>query len=317
MAQALYRLLLDRDQSRELHVVAPSWSAGILARMPEVTTVVELPHGHGELALGQRRRLGKQLADVGFTQAIVLPRSAKAALVPWFANIPRRTGFRGEMRYGLINDMRPRPAFLDQTVKRFCWLGHEPEETQLIPLPNPRLATDPDNQARLRETLKLNTNRSVVALLPGAEYGPAKQWPAEYFRRLAGSLDSAGWTVWVLGSAKEQALGDAIVDGNGAANLCGHTSIVDAVDLLGLAAVAVSNDSGLMHVAAAVGAHVVGLYGSSSPTFTPPLTPRQDVIWRDLDCSPCFKRECPLGHLDCLKSISPDEVLGRIQAVEL
>ncbi len=283
--------------------------------MPEVAGVVELALGHGEVGIGQRRRIGKQLAAQGFERAVVLPRSAKSALIPWFANIPRRTGYRGEMRFGLINDMRPRPSFLDQTVKRFCWLGQEADETQLAPMADPSLQVDEDNQQRLFDQLKLDPVRPSVALLPGAEYGPAKQWPVQYYRRLAQRLSEAGKQVWVLGSEKEISLGDAIADGSGAYNLCGHTSIVDAVDLLAAAEVAVSNDSGLMHVAAAVNTHVVAIYGSSSPKFTPPLTQARDIVWRELECSPCFKRQCPLKHLDCLNGINPEQVLRPVLAV--
>lgn len=314
MAQALCKLLRARNPDGELHVLAPGWSVGILARMPEVAGVVELPLGHGELALGRRREIGKRLAMQGFEHAIVLPRSAKAALIPWFAKIPRRTGFRGEMRFGLINDIRPHPNFLDQTVKRFCWLGQEADETKLATLADPALTVDGDNQRRLYDQFKLDPNRPSVALLPGAEYGPAKQWPIQYYRRLAQRLVEAGRQVWVLGSEKETPLGDAIEDGTGAYNLCGHTSIVDAVDLLAAARVAVSNDSGLMHVAAAVNTHVVAIYGSSSPIFTPPLTLARDILWRDLDCSPCFKRQCPLGHLDCLNGINTEQVLKPVLA---
>jgi heptosyltransferase-2 len=315
IAQVLYKLLHARSPGTELQVLAPGWSAGILARMPEVAGVVELPLGHGEVGLGQRRSIGKRLATQGFEHAIVLPRSAKASLIPWFAGIPRRTGFRGEMRFGLINDIRPLPDFLDQTVKRYCWLGQAAGETELGPLPNPSLAVDEDNQRRLYEQLKLDPNRPSVALLPGAEYGPAKQWPIQHYRRLAERLVEAGKQVWVLGSEKDTPLGDAIADGTGAYNLCGHTSIVDAVDLLAAARVVVSNDSGLMHVAAAVNTHVVAIYGSSSPKFTPPLTEARDIVWRELECSPCFKRQCPLGHLDCLNGINPEQVLKPVLAV--
>ena len=315
MAQALYKLLLERNPDLELHVLAPGWSAGIVARMPEVAGAVELPIGHGEIRLGERRSIGKRLAAEGFDQAIVLPRSAKAALIPWFADIPLRTGFRGEMRFGLINDIRGRPEFLDQTVKRFCWLGQRADETELASMHSPSLTVDSANQQRLLDQFELDPRKSAVALLPGAEYGPAKQWPIQYYRRLAQRLVEAGKQVWVLGSTKEAPLGDTIADSTGAYNLCGHTNIVDAIDLLAAAHSAVSNDSGLMHAAAAVNTHVVAVYGSSSPKFTPPLTNRRDIVWRELECSPCFKRQCPLGHLDCLNSITPDEILKHVVAV--
>ncbi len=318
MAQALYRLLAERFDGPRIDVVAPSWSLPILARMPEVANGIELAVGHGELALGRRRALGRSLRAAGYEHAIVLPRSAKAALVPWFARVPRRTGFRGEWRYGLLNDIRRFDDRLDQTVKRFVALGREPAEASFDALPQrlrPQLRADAANLDRLRRELDLPAAGPIVALMPGAEYGPAKRWPMERFAALASALTSNGVTVLVLGSAKERALGDAVTEsaGDRAHNLCGRTQLADVVDLLAAADVAVTNDSGLMHVAAATPTQVVAIYGSSSPTFTPPLTDRATVLYRGLDCSPCFERTCPLGHLRCLVDIDVTEVLSAVR----
>jgi heptosyltransferase-2 len=315
MAQSLYRLLHERRPGIEIHVVAPGWSLPILARMPEVARAIELAVGHGEIGLAKRYALGKRLREERYAQAIVLPRSAKAALVPAFARVPRRTGFRGEWRYGLLNDVRPLPARLDQTVKRFAALGYDRGQPPDGPIPLPRLAASPQDSERLFAQLGLPRGRALVALLPGAEYGPAKRWPAERFGALAGQLTAAGAGVLILGSAKEHALGEAVrsAGGDGAiVNLCGATSLADAADLLAAVTVAVSNDSGLMHVAAAAGTHVVALYGSSSPSFTPPLTESKTVLYLALECSPCFARECPLGHMRCLHDISVATVLEAV-----
>jgi heptosyltransferase-2 len=316
MAQSLYKLIKARNSSIEIHVLAPAWSQPLLERMPEVARGIELKLGHGQLGLGERRRLGRSLRGQ-YQRAIVLPRSLKSALVPWFAAIPTRTGFRGEWRYGLINDRRAfDPARLDQTVRRFVALGLGPEERQLPAAPEPELAIDTEAQDRLVMKLALDPARPAVALMPGAEYGPAKQWPPEYFARLAEKLANAGVDVLILGSAKEAPLGSRIEQIAGSPrvrNLCGETSLVEAVDLLGFATVAVSNDSGLMHIAAAVGTHTVAIYGSSTPDFTPPLTSHAEVHYRRLSCSPCFKRECPLGHLDCLKGISVEAVFAGVE----
>ena len=316
MAQSLYRLLHASRGAVEIHVVAPSWSLPILARMPEVAAGIELPVAHGELGLGKRWALGKRLRAARYAQAIVLPRSAKAALVPWFARIPLRTGFRGEWRYGLLNDVRPLARDLEQTVKRFAALGMEPGAPLPVPLPAPRLHVDHANRERLLKALDVPRD-PLVALIPGAEYGPAKRWPSAYFAELAARLAAAGAGVLILGSAKEHALGEEVRAGARSAavvNMCGKTSLADAVDLLAAAAAAVSNDSGLMHVAAAAGTHVIALYGSSSPRFTPPLTESQTVLYRALDCSPCFARECPLGHLRCLHDIGVVSVLDAVLA---
>jgi heptosyltransferase-2 len=318
MAHSLYRLLKQRDPQASIHVLAPPWSLPLLARMPEVAAGIELPAAHGELALGARRALGKRLRGEGFQQAIVLPRSFKAALVPFFARIPVRTGFRGELRYGLINDIRPFDAtVLDQTVLRFLALGLESDERELPSVPRPQLSVDSGAAEALMRRLALPSDVDAVALMPGAEYGPAKRWPTHYFAELAVRLRDAGMTVWVLGSAKEAPLAEEIrrhAGAGGVFNLCGQTSLTDAADLLARARVAVTNDSGLMHVAAAVGTHVVAIYGSSSPHFTPPLTERKTVLYQALACSPCFARECPLLHLNCLNGISVESVLDAARA---
>ncbi len=319
MAQALYKLLLHRIPDAELHVLAPAWSKPVLERMPEVSRAIEQPIGHGKLGLSARRALGRRLCAEHYAQAIILPRSFKSALVPYFASIPIRTGFRGEWRYGLINDLRPfDPAILDQTVKRFVALGLERGETELPPIDTPTLQTDEQSRASVLTRFGLNADVDSVALLPGAEYGPAKCWPLANFTELASRLTRVGVGVWVLGSAKEKELGDAIlrsVDGSEARNLCGETSLSEVADILSATKVAVTNDSGLMHMASAVQTHVVALYGSSSPRFTPPLTDTKHVFFLDLECSPCFQRHCPLGHFRCMKELSVDAVCSTVVTV--
>ena len=314
MAQSLLILLNEREPTRPIDVLAPGWSLPIVARMPQVRRGIAAETGHGELGLGKRRRIAYGLKDEGYGHAIILPRSLKSALIPWLARIPRRTGFRGESRWGLINDIRPFDhGMLDQTVKRFVALGLDRGET-LPPRPNPALRIDADNQHRVMNDLGIAGNRPVIAMMPGAEYGPAKCWPIEYFRELAVMLRDDGYDVWVLGSDKDAEAGEAIAAG-GAINLCGRTSLEDVIDLLGHAEQAISNDSGLMHIAAAVGSWVHGIYGSSSPSFTPPLTERRSIHSLGLDCSPCLERKCPLGHLRCLRDLSAANI--RAAALEV
>ncbi len=319
MAQALFRQLKADDPDRPLDVLAPAWSLPIVARMPEIRDGIASETGHGEIGIGKRRRIAAALRG-RYDGAIVLPRSFKAALIPWFAGIPTRTGFRGESRYVLINDVRPfDPTILDQTVKRFLALGNKVTDPFRSDLKGsvtlfPRLRVSDDNQRRVVRALGIETDRPVVAMMPGAEYGPAKCWPLEYFAVLAGQLDAAGFRVWVLGSTKDNDAGETIAADGTAINLCGETSLEDVIDVLALCQQAVSNDSGLMHIAAAVGCHVHGIYGSSSPAFTPPLTASADIHHLDLDCSPCFERTCPLRHLNCLREIAPESVFARISA---
>jgi heptosyltransferase-2 len=312
MAQALFILLKELKPANAIDVLAPAWSLPVVARMPEIRRGIAAETGHGELGLGKRRRIGYALRDDGYEQAIVLPRSLKSALIPWFARIPTRTGFRGESRYGLINDMRPfDESALDQTVKRYVALGLEPGAT-LPPVPYPALRVDRHRQNAVMSSLGILTDRPVIALMPGAEYGPAKCWPLDYFAQLAAALTNEGFDVWVLGSEKDATAGEHIASVSAAQNLCGRTSLEDVIDLLGYTEQAISNDSGLMHIAAAVGAHVHGIYGSSSPAFTPPLTAERDIHWLDLDCSPCFERTCPLGHLRCLRELSVSRLYAAV-----
>lgn len=314
IAQSLFRLLRERDPACTIDVVGPAWSVPLAARMPEIRRGIPLQSGHGELAIVARHALGRELRAAGYERAIVLPRSFKSALVPFFARIPRRTGFATEFRQLLLTDRRPLDRQrLDQTVKRFLALGLDAGAPLPEPVPRPVLRVDPANADALLTRLGLGAS-PAVAFMPGAAYGPAKQWPMEYFRQLATALVKAGQEVWVLGSAGEAKLGEAIraAAPAGIFNLCGATTLPDTVDLLARSTAAVTNDSGLMHVAAAAGTHVVALYGSSSPAFTPPLTDRRTIHYLGLDCSPCFRRECPLGHLRCLREMLPAQVAGDV-----
>lgn len=313
MAQALFADLKRREPDRPIDVLAPAWSLPVVARMPEVREGIAAETGHGEFGLAKRRRIGHGLRG-RYDRSIVLPRSWKSALVPWFAKFPQRIGFRGESRYGLVNDMQPFDRQrLDQTVKRFVALGRE-ADAALDDLPHPKLTVSEENQRRVLDTLGLSPDKPVVAFMPGAEYGPAKCWPLGSFADLANLLEEAGYEVWLLGSAKDEPAGAEIAAASPALNLCGKTSLEDVIDVLGYTTHAVSNDSGLMHIAAAVGTHVHAVYGSSSPNFTPPLTDRRTVHWLELDCSPCFKRECPLEHLRCLREISAETVAAGIDS---
>lgn len=312
MADVAFQWLAKRGFA--VDVLAPAWSLPVLDRMDSVRDPIALPVGHGELGLATRRAVAKDLRSRNYQQAIVLPRSLKAALVPYFANIPRRTGYRGELRYGLINDCREfDKQMLDQTVKRFLFLAQAPDESLPESFPIPALRVDAQAQAQALVKYGLANRSGSVALMPGAEYGPAKCWPLERFQSLARELDTAGVEVRIFGSAKDAAAGEEICQDNAAINLCGKTSLQEAVDLIAACNVAVSNDSGLMHMAAAVGCHVVALYGSTTPSFTPPLTSAATLVERDLPCRPCFKRVCPLEHFNCMREISTADVLTKVQ----
>jgi len=317
MAQSLFKVLRHQRPQAPIDVLAPAWTLPLLARMPEVRAGIEMPLGHGRLALGTRWRLGRRLRG-RYGQAIVLPNSWKSALVPWAARIPRRTGWRGEMRYGLLNDLRPLDKRrLTMTVQRFVALALPPN-APLGEIPRPELVIEPDAVAAACRAhgLAYASDEPLLALCPGAEYGPAKQWPANKYAELAAHHLARGWRVWLFGSEKDRPVCDNIAaQAEGCRNLAGRTTLAEALDLLSLADAVVTNDSGLMHVAAALDRPLVALYGSSDPSFTPPLNPRHVILSRRLPCSPCFERRCPLGHLRCLEEITVSQVVDALNGM--
>ena len=325
MSQSLYITLKQQHPEAIIDVMAPAWCKPILERMPEVNQAIEMPLGHGDIDLLGRRRIGKKLKANNYTHAYICPNSAKSALIPWFADIPTRVGWKGEMRYGLLNDLRPNKKSFQYMVERYVALAHPKSEMinseslgGLDNLPHPKLSIDADVQQTTLNKFSLSVTKPVLGLCPGAEFGPAKQWPVEHYAAVANEMINQGYQVWLFGSVKDKETTESIkslVDSNNqhcVFNLAGDTSLIEAVDLLAACKTVVSNDSGLMHVAAAVGCHVVGVYGSTSPKYTPPLARKVDIISTDIECRPCFKRECPLGHLKCLKELQPRNVIAKI-----
>lgn len=316
MAQSLFITLKTDNPAAEIDVLAPGWTLPLLARMPEVTTPIATPFVHGKLQLKGRYRLARQLSRSHYQRAIILPNSFKAALVPFWAGIPRRTGYVGEQRWGLVNDIRRLdPIRLPMTAQRFVALAGMRDQAppNRATIPQPCLVADGSSVQRTLESLTISQpSRPVLALCPGAEYGPAKCWPVDYFAAVAQHKLNAGWQVWLLGSSNDAAASDAV--NRRCTNRCldctGRTTLEQAIDLLSLATLVVSNDSGLMHVAAALNRPTIALYGSSDPGMTPPLSESARVLWLGLECSPCFKRTCPLGHLNCLRELTPDQVLA-------
>ncbi len=315
MAQSLFKIIKAGSREARITVLAPAWSAPILKRMPEVDATIEMSVGHGRLQLGARRRLARSIRQYRFDQAIVVPGSFKSALIPWFAGIPKRTGFVGEQRWGLLNDIRR----LDEratpaNVQRYASLGMDREQTISGMPPYPELQID---QTQLDATLSrfgLTLDKPVLAFCPGAEYGSAKRWPAEHFAQVARDRMKAGWQVWIFGAKNDQPIARQInhLNADGCVDLTGQTRLEEVVDLISCARYVVTSDSGLMHVAAATGRHVIALYGASSADFTPPLTDRADLLNLNLECSPCFERECPLKHHHCMTRLTPDRALSKI-----
>ena len=316
LMQPMLMRVKQRYPDCQIDVLAPLWTAGLLHAIPEVSAIITNPFPHGALQLGARYRLGKQLRAAHYDQVIVLPNSLKSALVPFFARIPIRTGFIGESRYGLLNDARKlNKAELPLMVERFAQLAEAPDGKISRPLANPKLAVSDAQREAALSKLNLSSDKPVAAFCPGAEYGPAKRWPVAYFAKLAQRLRGEGYAVWLIGSNKDREQAEQIValDNTECRNLCGHTDLDDAIALLSCAELVISNDSGLMHIAAALNRPMIALFGSSSPQFTPPLSNNAQIMQLNMPCSPCFKRECPLGHFNCMMQLTPQLVWEKFQ----
>jgi heptosyltransferase-2 len=315
MAQTLFKSLQQLHPGCAIDVLAPDWSRPLLERMPEVRTALSFPLGHGAFELATRRRIGRSLRGQ-YDQAILLPNSLKSALVPYFAGIPKRTGWRGEMRFGLLNDIRT----LDKEqyplmIERFIALAYPANASLPKPYPRPQLRIEASSRDQAVKRFELELDRPVLALCPGAEFGESKRWPASHYAEVANVKIRAGWQVWLFGSQKDNAgceeIRERLIPGlrEEAINLAGRTSLAEAIDLMSCASVAVSNDSGLMHVAAALDRPLVSVYGSTSPSFTPPLAEKVEIVRLGIECSPCFDRTCRFGHYNCMRLLEPVAVL--------
>jgi heptosyltransferase-2 len=306
-------LLRDPYVDPIVDVLVHSWCAPVYQRMRGVRRIIENPMGHGRFDLAGRRRLARELAGEGYTHAFVLPNSWKSALVPYLAKIPRRIGYLGEARYGLLTDARRLDKkALPRLVDRFAALAVP--RGGLVPMaPSPMLVPDAANRAAAMRALRLKTDRPVVILCPGAEFGPAKRWPPNQFAELAAMFLHDDLQVWIVGSPNDRIAANAVLNSLGenlhkVRDLTARTDLGTAIDLLSTASLVISNDSGLMHAAAAVGAPLVALFGSSSPLYTPPISPLAKIAKIDIACSPCFQRECPLGHFKCMRELRPSIV---------
>ena len=314
MCQSLLMTLRAQAPDARIDVLAPEWARSLVERMPEIDSVLGLPVGHGQLRPLTQWRVAREVRGRRYERAIVTRRSFKAGLVPFLAGIPVRTGIRGEARYGLINDVRSVDGQSHPSaVVRLAVLGMAPgAQPRPDDVPWPALRTDAERATDLIASHGLMGEGRPIGLAPGAAFGPAKRWPQDRWESLARALTTRGHRVWIFGAQGEAAEGAAIAraGGAGAVSLCGRTTLADVVDLMAQCEAVVSNDSGLMHVAAASGPRVVALFGSTSPVNTPPLLAGADVIWHRLECSPCYARTCPLGHLQCLKGIEVEEIVS-------
>jgi heptosyltransferase II len=319
LAQSLFKTLKINQPDCIIDVAAPTWTLPLLERMPEINEAIALPFKHGELAFFKRIRFGKSLKNKGYTQAIILTNSFKSAILPFAAGIKKRTGFLGEMRYGLINDVRELDKTkLKKTVERFVTLGLDVSETLPKTLPNPQLNSTPEAACILASRAGILDKKSkILGLCAGAEYGAAKRWPAEYYAEVAREALNKNWQVLLFGSDKDVPVTAQInqLTKNKCTDLAGKTKLGEAIDLMSICDTVISNDSGLMHIAAALDKKLIAIFGSSDPYHTPPMHPQAVIEYLALECSPCFKRVCPLQKtsekLKCLKKIKPSHIISK------
>lgn len=330
MAQSLFKALSAlSDHNILIDVLAPAYTLPLLQRMPEVRQALPMPSiQHGELGLGKRYRAGQSLRASQYDNVFVLQNSWKSALIPFFANIPKRTGWIGECRFGLLNDIRRLDkAVLTSMTSQYAALAYpKGEEYKAQTISQdwwPKLVVNLEDVQKTKDKfgIRINTdktraeaNQPILALCPGTAFGTAKRWPEEYFAELANHMMRQGWEVWLFGSPSDKATGDKIqaLCDNRCRDFVGTTSLPEAIDLLSLATKVVSNDSGLLHIASALQRSVIAIYGSTPSEFAPPLAVGAKILKMDLPCQPCRKRECPLGHHNCMKMIKPDQVISLI-----
>lgn len=312
MAQALFKAIKLRYPQTRIEVLAPKWSCPLTDRMPEIASSIPMNLQHGELGLSKRRQLAREIKNSHYQRSYVLPNSWKSALIPFLAGIPQRIGWRGEWRYGLLNEVH----ILDKQryplmVQRYLALAADKGADLPQPLIRPALVAEAANREAALAQYQLSLEKPIVVLCPGAEFGPSKRWPENYYANLANHYLMQNWQVWIFGSAKDSEVAKHITSQtqNRAIDLTGRTTLGDAIDLMSLAKLVVTNDSGLMHIAAALDIPLVALYGSTDPGFTPPLSDKVQILKETMACSPCFKRTCPLTHHQCMQQLSVSKVL--------
>jgi len=317
MAQSLFKTLKLRYPEVQIDVLAPEWTFSLLKCMREVNQAIPTPLTHGQLHLATRYRLAKQLQKNTYDQVIVLQNSFKSALVPWFARIPKRTGWLGECRYFLLNDARR----LDKTryprmVEQYVALGLEKGETLPEILPYPEFIVSPSARETTLSAFDLHlTQQPILGLGVGAAFGPSKRWPIQYFGEVAKQKLAQGWQVWLFGSEQDRSLTEVVMQmtQQQCSDFSGKTLLNQTLALLSCTSGVVTNDSGLMHMAAALNKPLIAIYGPTSPAFTPPLSNHATILKLNLACQPCFARVCPLKHHRCMTELSPAMVLSAMQ----
>lgn len=314
MAQTLFKLIKSEQAETLIDVLAPAWNFPVLACMPEINEAIELPFKHGDIKLFARYAFAKKLKNKNYTQAIVLPNSLKSALIPWFANIPKRTGWLGEYRYFLLNDLRLNIKQYALMIEQYMSLGISANKILPKNYVLPALMLNQTETDLILNKHKISLDKPILALAPGAAYGSAKRWPAKYFATIANDKLIEGWQVWLFGSRDDKVIADEIMQltQQQCRNFSGELALNETIALLSIVNGIIANDSGLLHIAAALNKPLIAIYGSTTPRFTPPLSPNAQIVKKDLACQPCFKRECPLKHHQCMEDLLPETIFQAI-----
>ncbi len=316
MAQSLFKLIKKLHPKCQIDVLAPAWTEPLLSRMPEVDNSFKLPFKHKELNFWERIKFGKKFKNQGYDKAIVLPNSWKSGLVIWATRIPVRIGWLGEFRHILLNDARK----LDKDkyplmTDRFLALAKPRSEKLPEDWERPNLKVKMNDCKAALSKHELSTEMPVLALCPGAEFGPSKRWPENYYAEVAKYFEKKGYQTWIFGSKNDSEVAKNIqnLTNNKCCDLTGKTTLGEAIDLLSLARIVVTNDSGLMHISAALNKPIAAIYGSSSPKFTPPLADKVKILTHEIECAPCFQRVCPLKHHKCMINLHPQTVINALE----
>jgi heptosyltransferase-2 len=322
MSQPLLAAIKASHPNAAIDVLATPWVAPVYRACSEVAELIEADLRHGQLQWGLRRTLAAQIKQRNYASCYVLPNSFKSALIPWLATIPIRIGYQGELRRFLLTEVKansPKTQRIPMVehYANLCALSNNSDAAIRLPTLSPTASALDAARSRL-QAAGIQADAFLV-LCPGAEYGPSKRWPASHFAALAQSILKAKPTasVVLMGSPSDRAIGDAIISAatpnSRIFNWCGETSLDEAIAMISMSSKVVSNDSGLMHIGAALQVPQVAIFGSSDPNHTPPNSAKATVITLHLPCSPCHQRECPLGHLNCLNQISPERVFAALQ----
>jgi heptosyltransferase-2 len=325
MSQALMKTLKAMEPSCEITVYAPAYSLPVIARMDEVSRAIVNPFKHGQLQIMKRRAEGRKLKPLGFDTCFVLPNTIKSALVPFFAGIPDRCGFKGEGRWILINSMRTNKNDYPRMADRYVALAYPMDKVRSSrDLPRweyPSLRLEEPSEG-LISRLGVDFSKPALALGCGANYGPAKIWPPEHFAAVCKWwAEKTGGQCIAFGTKSDEAAAAAVEKAldpgvrENFRNIAGMTKIDEALDLIGKCSAAVCNDSGLMHTAAAAGVPQADIFGSTSATYTPPLSDKAACIESSEPCRPCFERTCPKGTYACLHGITPQRVIEALEEV--